>query len=177
MVEMPLGWLEVKNHDGSVFYAYEPTGETTWDRPSYTVKQNLNSVIIQRFMRGWYGRILFKRMLQNTSMLDIVSDAVRQGALIGWVGYGFEGMDTEIFFNRMAMYEYCALVQKYRKDRGGKKFKIKGTKGRIQLYELLQMNEDALQKMGIKNKVHRKRIVAMAQIIKEGTFEKGCFQV
>jgi hypothetical protein len=114
-------------------------------------------------------------MLRNTSMLDIVSDTVRQGALIGWVGYGFEGMDTEIFFNRMAMYEYCALVQKYRKDRGGKKLKIKGTKGRIQLYELLQMNEDALQKMGIKNKVHRKRIVAMAQIIQEGTFEKMMF--
>ena len=32
---MPLGWIKVTNYDGSVFYAFEPTGETQWDRPEY----------------------------------------------------------------------------------------------------------------------------------------------
>ena len=71
---------------------------------SDSVKQDLNAVIVQRYLRGWYGRICFQRMLRNTSMLDIVTEAVRQGSLLGWVGYGFEGMDVEIFFTRMSMY-------------------------------------------------------------------------
>jgi hypothetical protein len=165
-VDMPLGWIEVTNHDGSVFFAYEPTGETQWDRPSYTVKQDLNAVSIQKYMRGWYGRILFQRKLRNTSMLDIVRDTVQQGSFMGWVGYGFEGMDCELFFHRMAMPECAKYVQKYRKDRGGKKIKIKGSKGRVQLRDLIHMDDDALKTtVGITNKVYRKRIVAMSQRI------------
>ena len=117
LVEMPLGWVEVQNYDGSVFYANENTGETTWDRPEYSVKEDLNAVIVQRFMRGWYGRICFKRMLRNTSMLDIVRDCVNHGSLIAWIGYGMEGMDVELYFTRLAMYELCPLVQRWRKDR------------------------------------------------------------
>ena len=167
LVEMPLGWVEVQNYDGSVFYANENTGETTWDRPEYSVKEDLNAITVQRFMRGWYGRVCFKRMLRNTSMLDIVSDCVKEGSLTAWIGYGMEGMDVELYLNRLAMYELCPLVQRWRKDRAGKRHKIKGIKGRVQLSELLEMDDVALQKLGVKNKIYRKRLLAMNQRVKQ----------
>jgi hypothetical protein len=166
LVEMPLGWVEVQNYDGSVFFANENTGETTWERPEYSVKEDLNAAIVQRFMRGWYGRICFKRMLRNTSMLDIVRDCVNHGSLLAWIGYGMEGMDVEIYFTRLAMYELCSLVQRWRKDRGGKKLKIKGIKGRVQLSELLEMDDAGLLKLGVKNKIYRRRLLAMNQRVK-----------
>ena len=97
-------------------------------------------------------------------MLDIVRDTVQQGSLMGWVGYGFEGMDCELFFHRMAMSECAKYVQKYRKDRGGKKIKIKGSKGRVQLMDLIHMDDNALKTtVGITNKVYRKRIVSVQE--------------
>ena len=87
LVEMPLGWVEVQNYDGSVFYANENTGETTWDVQS-TSKRGFKCGNCAEIYEGMYGRICFKRMLRNTSMLDIVRDCVNHGSLIAWIGYG-----------------------------------------------------------------------------------------
>ena len=76
-----------------------------------------------------------------------------------------EGMDVELYFTRLAMYELCPLVQRWRKDRAGKKVKIR-IKGRVQLYELLAMDDEGLKSMGIKNKIYRRRIIAMNQRVK-----------
>ena len=74
--------------------------------------------------------------------------------------YAVDPTDTFIF--AFCRSELCPCVQKWKKDRGGKKIKIKGTKGRVQLTDLLQMQDDELEKMGIKNKIYRKRILAMS---------------
>ena len=155
-VDMPFGWEEVRDHDGTVYYSNTRTGESTYEKQSYSAMDDFSAKIIQTAFRGYSGRKAFTQMLRKISLTDIAKAEITKATQRGWIGYGMEGMTISMYLARLGLYDVEVNVKSL-----SRLCKANGKLASRFISSLGELTDDELKSCGITYAGDRRRLRSM----------------
>ena len=116
-VGMPYGWeVAGKGDNGESYFCHKQTEETTWEKPQFTLEEDLAARMVQVNWRGKAARRLFKRLLASVSVADLVRSGIADASSLAWIGYRTEGMTAAMWLTRLGLSELVPSALERRKD-------------------------------------------------------------
>ena len=104
-VQLRYGWhAYVDGSNCSKFYTNSLSGESVWEEPEYTAVDDLAARKIQPIIRGFWEDGVFLKEQQKVSIIDPIVAGIKKTSRIGWVGYGSEGLTTEMLMLRTGLH-------------------------------------------------------------------------
>ena len=100
-VAVPFEWSELIDEEtGRTYYYNYSTDQVVWDRPTYTFEHEYAAKKLQSIYRMRLGMKEFRRTLNKVALDIAVRRTIDTIEKLGWIGFGFEGLSTEMFLYR-----------------------------------------------------------------------------
>lgn len=95
-------WYHINPKTHEILY-YNINTHKYCERIEYNYYEIFSIIEIQRIYRGYRDRKLVKTKINNFYLSKYLKECIRRGCNIGWIGYYKEGLDCEMYLNRLGL--------------------------------------------------------------------------
>lgn len=96
------GWTAVVQGQKRWYYQLN-THQYSTNRPEYEFDEEFAAIQVQTLGRRFIARSEYARLLSSVSIVDCMHEAISEAEMIGWIGFGYEGMKVSVFLDRLAL--------------------------------------------------------------------------